>query len=85
MNEPKKLAAEDLIKLINKAIEAGIERGGDYGGPYHCYLDEQRESVIALAAFMGVGMRAEGYTYSNGNFDVTHYVLDAGVEEQQND
>ena len=85
MNEPKKLAAEDLIKLINRAIEAGIDHGGDPGGPYCCELEKQKKSVVELAAFLGVGMRAEGTMLHDGEFSVSHYILDAGTEEQQND
>lgn len=85
MNEPKKLAAEDLIKLINQAIEAGIEHGGDPGGPYCCELEKQKKSVVELAAFLGVGMRAIGHLFEGDEFSVHYYILDAGTEEQQND
>lgn len=31
---------KDQIIAINDMIEKAIDHGGDYGGPYYCYIDD---------------------------------------------
>ena len=43
----------EQLGLLNKAIEAAIEHGGDYGGAYYCYPDELAETMDALVTSLG--------------------------------
>ena len=40
----------EQLELLNKAIEAAIQHGGDYGGAYYCYPDELAETMDTLVA-----------------------------------
>ena len=35
----------DQIIAINDMIEKAIDHGGDYGGPYYCYIDDLMVSL----------------------------------------
>ena len=43
----------EQLELLNKAIEAAIQHGGDYGGAYYCYPDELAEAMDTLVASLG--------------------------------
>ena len=43
----------EQLELLNKAIEAAIQHGGDYGGAYNCYPDELAEAMDALVTSLG--------------------------------
>ena len=43
----------EQLGLLNKAIEAAIEHGGDYGGAYYCYPDELAEAMNNLVSSLG--------------------------------
>lgn len=36
---------KDQIIAINDMIEKAIDHGGDYGGPYYCYIDNLMVSL----------------------------------------
>ena len=44
---------KEQLELLNKAIEAAIEHGGDYGSAYYCYPDELAETMDALVTSLG--------------------------------
>ena len=43
----------EQLELLNKAIEAAIQHGGDYGGAYCCYPDELAEAMDSLVTSLG--------------------------------
>ena len=43
----------EQLGLLNKAIEAAIEHGGDYGGAYYCCPDELAEAMDSLVTSLG--------------------------------
>lgn len=60
------LDKQKLVKLINDVIAESVLHGGDYGGPYLVNLNKQRDSVIKLAEYLGVGCKIHKYNHEPG-------------------